>query len=209
MKFDEFADSVKTEKPPVILLEGTRDLPATDRLLLIRLAEKLARLLPDTVFRSGNSSGSDDAFSEGVQRVGGSRMEYLVPYFGHRKAKTVRSAKTIAFEEVPETEQQAIMEKTVQASPDYRGLVNLYTKNRAWSRHTAKLLYLLRDTLKVMGSRSLKLAPAACGIFYVNESKPLAGGTGHTIRVCQQNRLPVIDQSIWRNWLSRCAGSIG
>jgi hypothetical protein len=129
-------------------------------------------------------------------------MEHLVPYPGHRKRKAFQLAKTIAFEEVPETEKQAIIQKTIQVSPDYRGLVNLYQKNRAWSRHTAKLLYLLRDTLKVMGSRSLKLAPATCGIFYVNEWKPLSGGTGHTIRVCRNDRLPVIDQTIWRKWIS-------
>jgi len=184
-------------------LKETRDLPTADRPLPVRLAEKLARLLPDAVFRSGNAPGTDDAFSEGVQKVDASRTEHLVPYPGHRKRRALHSGKTIAFEEVPETEQQAIMGKTIQASPDSRGLVNLYMKNRGWSRHAAKLLYLLRDTLKVMGSRSLKLAPATCGIFYVNESKPLSGGTGHTIRVCQQNRLPIIDQSVWQDWVSR------
>ena len=66
----------------------------------------------------------------------------------------------------------------------------------------AKMLYLLRDTLKVTGSNALKLAPAACGIFYVNASDPLSGGTGHTIRVCVQNRLPVIDQEVWQKWVT-------
>jgi hypothetical protein len=202
MNLDEFAASIEKIPSPVILLEGTRDLPIADRPLLTRLAEKLALLFPGAIFRSGNAPGSDSAFLEGVPRVCASRMEHLVPYPGHRKGKALQSIKTIAFEEVPEPEKQAIIEKTVLASPDYRGLVNLYQNNRAWSRHTAKLSYLLRDTLKVIGSKSLRLAPATCGIFYVNESKPLSGGTGHTIRVCRNNRLPVIDQTIWRKWIS-------
>jgi hypothetical protein len=35
------------------------------------------------------------------------------------------------------------------------------------------------------------------GIFYVNPEKPLSGGTGHTIRVCKQNNVTVLDQSDW------------
>jgi hypothetical protein len=203
MNFAEFADSIKTKENPMILLEGTRGLPEADRSLMIRLGEKLVRLLPNAIFRSGNAPGTDAAFSEGVQNIDASRMEHLVPYPGHRKRNALQPVKTVAFDEVPEDEKQEIIQRTIQASPDYRGLVNLYIKNRGWSRHTAKLLYLLRDTLKVIGSRSLKLAPATCGIFYVSESEPLSGGTGHTIRVCQQNRLTVIDQSVWRDWISR------
>ena len=185
-----------------MLLEGTRELPAADRPLLVKLAEKLASLLPGAVFRSGNAQGSDAAFSEGIHRVCGSRLECLLPYPGHRKVKQIPSAKTVAFEEVPESEKEALLEKTVQASPDYRGLANLYRKSWTRSRHTAKLRYLLRDTLKVMGSRKLQLAPTTCGIFYVNESKLISGGTEHTIRVCEQSRLPVLNQAVWREWVA-------
>ena len=202
MNLDEFAESQRKVPNPVILLEGTRELSEADRSMLVRLAEKLASILPRVVFRSGNAQGADEAFSEGVHRVSGSRLECLLPYTGHRKSKRIQSAKTVAFDEVPEAEKQVILESTDQASPDCRGLANLYRKNRTRSRHTAKLLYLLRDTLKVTGSKSLKLSPAACGIFYVNEWKPFSGGTGHTIRVCEQNRLPVLNQTVWREWVA-------
>jgi len=138
MNLDEFAASIEKVPSPVILLEGTRDFSAADRPVLIRTAEKLAHLFPRAVFRSGNAPGSDSAFSEGVQRVDASRMEHLAPYPGHRKRRALHSGKTIAFEEVPEIEQQAIMEKTIQTSPEYRGLVNLDMKNRGWSRYKAK-----------------------------------------------------------------------
>jgi len=80
------------------------------------------------------------------------------------------------------------------------GLIKRYRNIGRWEKHTIKLTYLLRDTLKVLGSSSLKLPPATCGIFYVNESNPLAGGTGHTIRVCQTEHVPVMDQKTWLAW---------
>ena len=60
--------------------------------------------------------------------------------------------------------------------------------------------YLLRDTLKVIGSAEAGLSPATAGVFYVNEADPLTGGTGHTIRVCLECRIPVVFQAVWREW---------
>jgi hypothetical protein len=34
----------------------------------------------------------------------------------------------------------------------------------------------------------------------VNLADPMEGGTGHTIRVCQQEGLPVIYQDEWSAW---------
>ena len=62
------------------------------------------------------------------------------------------------------------------------------------------LAHLLRGTLKVVGSAALNPQPAAFGIFYVNETSPLSGGAGHTIRVCQKHCIPVPDQKIWMGW---------
>ena len=59
---------------------------------------------------------------------------------------------------------------------------------------------LLRDTLKVIGAPEAGLLPATAGVFYVNESDPLAGGTGHTIRVCMDRQVQVVFQAVWRPW---------
>ena len=50
--------------------------------------------------------------------------------------------------------------------------------------------YLLRDTLKVWVANVIGLTPAL-GIFFVNEADPTGGGTGHTIRICELEGVPV------------------
>lgn len=57
----------------------------------------------------------------------------------------------------------------------------------------------MRDGLKVLGSPGLALAPASLAIFFVDEFNPTGGGTGHTIRLCQQLGVPVLTQ---RDWLA-------
>ena len=92
------------------------------------------------------------------------------------------------------------MEKTLEDSPNYAGLNKRYRSHGKWERHTIKLAYLLRDTLKVVGSAALHLQPATFGIFYVNETSPLSGRTGHTIRVCKKHEVPVLYQETWLAW---------
>ena len=67
-------------------------------------------------------------------------------------------------------------------------------------RLRAKASYLLRDTLKVLGHGG-RLAPPGTGFFYVNPEDAMAGGTGHTIRVCQQLGVPVILHKDWLEWM--------
>jgi hypothetical protein len=71
-------------------------------------------------------------------------------------------------------------------------------------RHS-KASYLLRDTLKVVGSPALALAPATLAIFFVNPDRPTGGGTGHTIRICQLHAVPAATQSDWTPWLPNAA----
>jgi len=200
MTLDDFITRVKSQKRPVVLLEGTRNVPVKDRDQLVRLGESLAFLLPEVVFRSGNAQGADEAFSSGVCRRRASGLQYVVPYLSHRMKTRDKAAGVVSLDQVPDSEISSIMEKTVQASPDYAGLVKLYLRHGEWDRHTIKLRYLFRDTLKVVGSPALGMPPAICGIFYVNESSPFSGGTGHTIRVCTENNLFVVDQKTWFQW---------
>jgi len=64
----------------------------------------------------------------------------------------------------------------------------------ARNRHTLKAAYIIRDTLKVLGTASI--APASFGIFYDDLENPTAGGTGHTMNVCRMHTIPFIDQRV-------------
>jgi hypothetical protein len=68
-------------------------------------------------------------------------------------------------------------------------------------RLRAKANYLIRDTTKVTGIPDAGYAPASFGIFYANLDDPMKGGTGHTIRVCQQQAVPVALQDSWMQWI--------
>ena len=59
--------------------------------------------------------------------------------------------------------------------------------------------YLLRDTVKVLGARGIP--PASFAIFYDDLGDPGKGGTGHTMRVCRSQGIPIVDQRCWFGWL--------
>jgi hypothetical protein len=65
--------------------------------------------------------------------------------------------------------------------------------------YAMKAAYILRDTVKVVGARGV--SPASIGIFYDDLSDPMSGGTGHTMQVCLNNRIPLLDQRTWIEWL--------
>jgi len=190
----QFVRLISAYPEPVVLLEGRREISDDMAAAARRFACLLAARLPQLKFRSGNASGSDEAFARGVADCDPSRMELIVPYKGHRRAgrEGVRSfsADDLSFE------QRAIVaEATYAASPRSRGLMQARSP-----RLQAKASYLLRDTLKVLGHGG-GLAPPAAGFFYVDPEDAMAGGTGHTIRVCQQLAVPVILQKDWLEWM--------
>jgi len=200
MTFGEFIAFLKPNKRPVVLLEGTRKVPDAVSESLSPFAKELARLQPNALFRSGNAPGADQLFGAGISLVRPARLQYVVPYRSHRAKARHEGAGIYSLDDLPASELSALMEATLEASPEYAGLVKRYRHQGKWERHTIKLPYLLRDTLKVVGSPALNLPPATLGIFCVNESKPLSGGTGHTIRVCRLCRVPVLDQQTWLQW---------
>lgn len=185
---------------PVVLLEGIRALPDVDRPGVVALGRLLAVRLPGVVFRSGNAEGTDTAFGEGVTAVDPTRMEYVMTHAGMGRKRRHPGARAVALSEVPHVSVRAVGEFTLAASPSLRGLVDAYQTYGAKGTAGAKAAYLLRDTLKVIGSSDLGLAPATIGIFYANETDSLTGGTGHTIRVCLDRGVPVVLQFVWRAW---------
>jgi len=75
-------------------------------------------------------------------------------------------------------------------------------------RADAQAACLIRDTLKVAGmpdtsstARHALPAPLAA-LFWIAPADPEAGGTGHTIRACRLQCVPVVFQSHWEPWLA-------
>ena len=69
----------------------------------------------------------------------------------------------------------------------------------ARDKYSIKAAYIIRDTIKAIGTDEIK--PASFGIFYDDLDNPKEGGTGHTMNVCEENNIPIIDQRVWFKWL--------
>lgn len=194
-------DYLAGHQPPVILLEGTRQLPAADRPALGALGRLLATALPQAVFRTGNATGADEAFAAGVAGVDARRLQLVLPNHRMGRSRIPPLAYAVSLEQLTATTGARVAEATVAATPAYERIVAHYRQTRDRTRPGCQASYLIRDALKVLGSAETGLAPATVGIFYVNADSPLRGGTGHTIRVCLQHSVPVITQQHWRGWL--------
>ncbi len=201
MNQDAFHDIVSGNKRPVILLEGTRSLPAENHPRLVRFGSWVAALYPHAVFRTGNADGSDSAFARGVASVDPSRLEFVLPYRGHRKHSMAREAYQFSLDTLSTVEEERASYATAEASPKYDSMLK---RRHEVARLKFTSAYLLRDTLKVTGVEGTRLTPATVGIFYVNPSDPMKGGTGHTIRVCQRHGVPVAFQDQWLAWIENC-----
>lgn len=108
---------------PVILIEGTRELPADDRPRLVAFARWLAQTYPHATFRTGNAKGADEAFAEGVECIDPARLEYVLPYAGHRKKAAPSPARRVALDAMPSMAEKKAAYTTEQASPEYASLL--------------------------------------------------------------------------------------
>lgn len=199
---NELKSAIGHQVQPVILLEGTRDLPEADRPRLVELARLLAKELPRAIFRTGNATGSDTAFAEGVAAVDAKRLQYVLPNAGMGRQRRHPDSPAVSLGTVPSAAEEILAGATAKATPASQRLVDFYVREKGGSANAAKGAYLMRDTLKVLGCAEMGLATATVGIFYVNEADPMSGGTGHTIRVCIEHGVPVVMQKHWRNWLT-------
>jgi hypothetical protein len=178
MTLAEFTAIVQATPEAVVLLEGRRSIPDHDAALATRTASMLVKHYPALRFRSGNAEGSDQAFSDGVAQVAPWRLQVIAPYPAHRKSARYADA--------------------VYDSPES---LNIVQENELANKGAlaAKAAYLIRDTMKVTGHSEMFPKPV-CALFYVDLNDPLAGGTGHTIRVCQQEGVPFAFQDSWQQW---------
>lgn len=196
MTWTKFCQLIQSQASPVILLEGRRSIPPPEAMQAARLARFLAEQFPQARFRSGNAEGSDAAFSEGVALVDPQRLEVVTPYPGHRKKARVSGASYASPEDMDRLCEPDLLAQTVQATPANRRLIEAFGKPGPGG---AKAAYLVRDTLKVVGIEGRLNQPTAA-LFWVDLQDPEAGGTGHTIRVCQQLGVPIIFQTDWATW---------
>ncbi len=184
---------------PVILLEGTRQLPAEKRQALADVGRNLAKAFPQAVFRSGNATGTDEAFATGVATVPGANLQLVLPTPGMGRLRRPASANCLALDDLPLEERHHLARESFAASPENHRLFDLYLRDQSGNPAYAKAQYLVRDALKVFGSPALKLAPATVALFFINNIGPTSGGTAHTIRLCERQEVPVFTQ---RDWLA-------
>jgi hypothetical protein len=180
----------------VVLLEGKRNVLKIDQPKLKALGALLAQKTRFMKFRSGNSEGADDFFSEGVAAVNIERLEVIVPYTGHRK-KNNRAYDTFSLDDIHLAGESDIIYYSKNNKKTEK-LIDQFVAGEK-NKFTIKAAYIIRDTIKVLGSE--KIRPASFGVFYDDLKSPIQGGTGHTIDVCIKNKIPTVNQTTWFNWL--------
>jgi hypothetical protein len=199
MTLAEFTAIIEAAPGAVVLLEGRRAIPDHEAALATHTASMLVKQFPALRFRSGNAEGADQAFSEGIAQVAPWRLQIVAPYAGHRKSARYSQAVYDSPESLSSVQEDVVAYKTAMASPKNKGLIGKRDKKGALA---AKATYLIRDTMKVTGHSELFPKPA-CALFYVDLNNPFAGGTGHTIRVCQQEGVPFAFQDSWQQWFQK------
>ena len=195
MTLNEFISNFDTENS-IVLLEGKRNVLPEDQEKLFALGKLLATRTTKMIFRSGNADGSDQFFSDGVTAVDHKRLQVIVPYTGHRQ-KTNKAYNTISLDDIKIASDREV----VMQSKNNKKTEKLIDKFVAGDKNkfTIKAAYIIRDTIKVIGTD--EIGAASFGIFYDDLENPMTGGTGHTMNVCEQNNIPLIDQRVWFNWL--------
>jgi hypothetical protein len=181
----------------IVLLEGKRNVLEEDREKLIHLGKLLTEKSRFIQFRSGNAAGSDELFAEGVASVDSSRLEVITPYSGHRKNQN-KAFTSYPLDDINLAEEPDVISYTKQ-HPGAGKLVDAYLNGKN-ARLSAKAIYLIRDTVKVTGTKS-GIPSATFAIFYVDLTDIYSGGTGHTMKMCDLNNVPFVYQKDWMQWL--------
>ena len=180
----------------IVLLEGKREVDPIDAEKLVELGRLLAAHTKHILFRSGNATGSDFLFSSGVAAIDKTRLQVITPKDGHRTKETLTddiiSLDRIDLAREPKVVYQSKLHKGTQ------GIIEPFAEGKNRNKFSSAA-YIIRDTVKVIGTSDIP--PATFGIFYDDLSDPEAGGTGHTMKTCRLNNVPLIDQRTWFGWL--------
>jgi len=181
----------------VVLLEGKRDVPDTEKERLIALGRLLAEQTTFILFRSGNAAGADFYFSQGVSEINPDRLQVITPYAGHRK-KQNKAYHSISLDEVNLAKEPEVVYQSKQNKKTEKLIDRFVAGDK--DKYAIKAAYILRDTVKVIGAEGI--SPANFAIFYDDLKNPMTGGTGHTMNICKQNEIEYIDQKIWFDWIN-------
>src|SRR5438067_1420646 len=115
MTFTEFSQFINALEHPIILLEGSRALPAKDWPRLVAVAVKIAVAFPHALFRTGNATGSDEAFAEGINGVDPARLQYILPRPSMGRERRSHAAYSVSMDDVPHVEESSLVYQTKQA----------------------------------------------------------------------------------------------
>jgi len=181
----------------IVLLEGKRNVLNQDKEMLIALGRLLASKTNKMKFRSGNAEGADQFFSDGVTSIDNKRLQVITPYSGHRQ-KSNQAYETFSLDDIDIATKTDVINLSKTNKKTVKLIDQFVSGNK--NRFSIKAAYIIRDTIKAIGTD--QIIPATFGIFYDDLDNPMSGGTGHTMNVCKQNNIPVIDQRTWFNWLS-------
>jgi hypothetical protein len=181
----------------IVLLEGKRIVRPEDIDKLIALGRLLASKTKHIKFRSGNAPGADEFFSQGVSEIDITRLQIIKPYRSHRTASE-QTEDVVSLDDVNLAMEDGLIKASAINERTERLVKSYVSGTRSFI--SMKAAYLIRDTMKVMGAE--KLPAANFAIFYDSLTKPMSGGTGHTMQVCIQNNVPLIDQHTWMHWLN-------
>jgi hypothetical protein len=182
---------------PIILVEGKRKVKEKDVDKIKQFGKKIAKDLSHCIFRTGNAGGSDQYFIDGILKIKNVDIEYIVPYKKHRNKHMYETAKCFSIDTNITKE---IIDLTKQSRPNMSKIIDYYLQGGK-SGLTAKVRYLLRDTMKVTGMVN-KINKGSLAILYVDEKNKYSGGTGHTLQICEYLNIPYITQKYWLNWVS-------
>ena len=195
MTLEDFISKYDNENS-VILLEGKRKVLESDKGKLFELGKLLTSKSENMLFRSGNAEGADQYFSEGVASIDFKRLQVITPYSGHRE-KTNKSYSSISLDDVDILNSPNVIYNS-KANKKTENLIDRFVSGEK-NRYTIKAAYIIRDTIKVLGTNEIK--PATFAFFYDDILNPQSGGTGHTMNVCANNNVPFCDQQEWLGWL--------
>ena len=183
-------------KNTIILLEGKRNVLESDKEKLIQLGSLLATRLPLATFRSGNADGADFYFSKGVLQVAPDRLQVITPYENHRQ-KTNNAYETISLDQIDLVNEPEVVYQS-KNNKKTKSLIDKYVGG-AKDRFSIKAAYIIRDTVKVTGTNS-GIPSTTFAFFYDDFDNPKTGGTGHTMEICEINKVPNFTQKDWGKW---------
>jgi len=164
------------------------------------LAAELMRRFPRLVARSGNATGSDQAWARGVNSVDPRRLQLVLPVPNYRRTAIDSCNDAIALREVaPDDFAEAgrLSEQNYRSGPDQDPTARYATMPEY------KRAYLERDALKVLGYGDYRgrRQKATAALLHLNPKKANGGGTGHTLRLCTALKVPVFLSDDWLTWL--------